>query len=193
MYATSEVGHRNYEVFLIDADPGTMPTSPGPVRYGTTRTRVTHAPKADVLPAFNRDGTTMIWTSQRSSDGNSQLWVADFNLPTRASPDGECGMLETIDARRYLIPFRSQLLPHVFTDTLVIGGGVAGMQAALEASSQGGRRHHAREARPRAVGNGLGAGRHRRGAPGRRLPACTSRTRCSRAQGCAPRTRCARS
>ena len=36
--------------------------------------------------------------------------------------------------RRYLIPFRSQLLPHVFTDTLVIGAGVAGMRAAIEAA-----------------------------------------------------------
>lgn len=41
-------------------------------------------------------------------------------------------------SRRYLIPFRSQLLPHVFTDTLVIGGGVAGMRAAMEAARDGG-------------------------------------------------------
>lgn len=40
--------------------------------------------------------------------------------------------------RRYLIPFRSQLLPHIFTDTLVIGGGVAGMSAANEAAADGG-------------------------------------------------------
>jgi L-aspartate oxidase len=40
--------------------------------------------------------------------------------------------------RRYLIPFRSQLLPHIFTDTLVIGGGVAGMSAAIEAAADGG-------------------------------------------------------
>ncbi len=39
--------------------------------------------------------------------------------------------------RRYLIPFRSLLLPHVFTDTLVIGGGVAGMRAAVEAATHG--------------------------------------------------------
>ena len=32
-------------------------------------------------------------------------------------------MHELFDQRRYLIPFRSQLLPHVFTDVLVIGGG----------------------------------------------------------------------
>ena len=30
------------------------------------------------------------------------------------------------DQRRYLIPFRSSLLPQIFTDTLVIGAGVGG-------------------------------------------------------------------
>jgi len=39
--------------------------------------------------------------------------------------------------RRYLIPFRSQLLPHIFTDVLVIGAGVAGMRAAVEAAGAG--------------------------------------------------------
>ena len=46
-------------------------------------------------------------------------------------------MLDGFDHRRYLIPFRSQLLPHVFTDTLVIGSGVAGMRAALAAADHG--------------------------------------------------------
>lgn len=40
------------------------------------------------------------------------------------------------DHRRYLIPFRSTLLPQIFTDTLVIGGGVAGARAAIEAAGQ---------------------------------------------------------
>ncbi|HYF13607.1 MAG TPA: L-aspartate oxidase [Phycisphaerales bacterium] len=39
--------------------------------------------------------------------------------------------------RRYLIPFRASLLPQIFTDTLVIGGGVAGLRAAIEAAGQG--------------------------------------------------------
>ncbi len=38
------------------------------------------------------------------------------------------------DQRRYLIPFRSSLLPQIFTDTLVIGGGCAGLRAAIEAA-----------------------------------------------------------
>ncbi|MCH7572801.1 MAG: L-aspartate oxidase [Planctomycetes bacterium] len=46
-------------------------------------------------------------------------------------------MHELFDQRRYLIPFRSKLLPHVFTDVLVIGSGVAGMRAAIEAARHG--------------------------------------------------------
>ncbi|MEO0511959.1 MAG: L-aspartate oxidase [Planctomycetota bacterium] len=43
-------------------------------------------------------------------------------------------MSALIDERRYLIPFRSGLLPNIFTGTLVIGGGVAGLRAALAAA-----------------------------------------------------------
>src|SRR5262245_26043984 len=41
------------------------------------------------------------------------------------------------DQRRYLIPFRSSLLPQIFTDTLIIGAGVAGMRAAVAAATHG--------------------------------------------------------
>src|SRR5215831_2029622 len=34
--------------------------------------------------------------------------------------------------RRYLVPFAPKHTPHVFTDILVIGGGIAGLRAALE-------------------------------------------------------------
>jgi L-aspartate oxidase len=43
----------------------------------------------------------------------------------------------SFDQRRYLIPFRSSLLPQIFTDTLIIGGGVAGLRAAVAAASHG--------------------------------------------------------
>jgi len=36
--------------------------------------------------------------------------------------------------RRYLISFESRRLPHIFTDVLVVGAGVAGLRAAIEAS-----------------------------------------------------------
>ncbi len=40
------------------------------------------------------------------------------------------------DKPRYLIPFDSSALPHMFTDVLVIGSGVAGLRAAIEASQR---------------------------------------------------------
>jgi len=43
-------------------------------------------------------------------------------------------MHEIFDERRYLIPFRSALLPQIFTDVLVIGSGVAGLSAAMTAA-----------------------------------------------------------
>lgn len=46
-------------------------------------------------------------------------------------------MIGLFDSRRYLIPFRSSLLPQIFTDTLVIGTGVAGLRAAIAAAAHG--------------------------------------------------------
>ncbi len=43
----------------------------------------------------------------------------------------------TFDQRRYLIPFRSSLLPQIFTGTLVLGAGVAGLRAAIAAAAHG--------------------------------------------------------
>src|SRR5512145_6956 len=46
-------------------------------------------------------------------------------------------MDQLFDQRRYLIPFRSSLLPQIFTDTLVIGAGVGGLRAAIAAAAGG--------------------------------------------------------
>lgn len=43
--------------------------------------RVTDHPTADVLPVFSPDGKRLMWTSNRSADQSSQLWIADFKLP----------------------------------------------------------------------------------------------------------------
>ncbi|MCY2929387.1 MAG: L-aspartate oxidase [Planctomycetota bacterium] len=39
--------------------------------------------------------------------------------------------------RRYLLSFESRRLPHIFTDVLIVGGGVAGLRAAIEAANAG--------------------------------------------------------
>lgn len=41
-------------------------------------TQITHEPSHDVLPVFSPDGTKLMWTSTRSEDGSSQLWIADW-------------------------------------------------------------------------------------------------------------------
>jgi len=72
VYASSEVSHRNYEIFAIWADPD----------KGSTPVRITNAPGADVLPVFSPDGTYLMWTAQRGplAEGeqrpSSQTWIA---------------------------------------------------------------------------------------------------------------------
>ncbi|MEL6795469.1 MAG: hypothetical protein AAFO89_01460 [Planctomycetota bacterium] len=77
VYASSEVSHRNYEVFAIAFDD----ENPEP----TTPVRITLADGFDGLPVFNPDGSKMMWTAQRGDDtqwggrASSQLWIADFD------------------------------------------------------------------------------------------------------------------
>jgi hypothetical protein len=80
IYATSEVSHRNYEVFAIPAlDENGEPVT------GRKPIRITHADGFDGLPVFSTDGSVMMWTSQRIPQGvegetpSSQVWVASFN------------------------------------------------------------------------------------------------------------------
>src|SRR5438270_482715 len=46
-------------------------------------------------------------------------------------------MFEALTQRRYLVPFKAARLPQQFTDVLVIGGGVAGLRAAIAAAEGG--------------------------------------------------------
>jgi Tol biopolymer transport system component len=82
VYATSELSHQNYELFVCDADSG---NTDGTTRYGIRRRRITHADSFDGLPAFNEDGSLLMWTSKRET-GTSQLWVAPFLFNLEAGP-----------------------------------------------------------------------------------------------------------
>src|SRR5947209_617693 len=64
MYAGADhavAGRPNYDLYWLDVDTG-------------KETRITFAPGADVLPAFNRDGTKLMWTSTRDGRSPSQLY-----------------------------------------------------------------------------------------------------------------------
>jgi TolB protein len=83
VYATSQIGHHNYEIFIVDADAG---GDGAPLRYGTGVQRVTIMPGFDGLPAFSSDGRSMVWTSKRSGAEGSQLWVSPFDQYGGADP-----------------------------------------------------------------------------------------------------------
>ena len=70
VYGTSEIGHRNYEIFEL-VIPADMTTAP-------VRRRVTEAEGADVLPAFSPDGKWLLWTGQRNEGKVSQLFVGHY-------------------------------------------------------------------------------------------------------------------
>ena len=67
-YTTSLHGHAHYEIYLLNIETG-------------AQARVTYNASFDGLPAFNHDGTKLMWTSKRGPDNTSQLFIADFTLP----------------------------------------------------------------------------------------------------------------
>jgi TolB protein len=68
IYATSKHGHANYELYATRTD-------------GSHAVRVTYSPGADILPIFSPDGKWMMWTSKRSPDGTTQIFVSPFVAP----------------------------------------------------------------------------------------------------------------
>jgi Tol biopolymer transport system component len=65
----------NYDLWLMKYGVEDGRLVPGPIA------RVTDHPSADVLPVFSPDGRQLMWTSNRTDDHSSQLWIADFKLP----------------------------------------------------------------------------------------------------------------
>ena len=67
IFATNRHGFANFELYLIDADGRHEPV------------RVTHTAGFDGLPAFTPDGRRLAWTSNRTADDKSQLFLAEWN------------------------------------------------------------------------------------------------------------------
>ena len=59
----------NYDIWWMNIDTG-------------KKVRITYAPGQDVLPVFNSDGTKLMWTSTRDGRQPTQLYLADFVVPT---------------------------------------------------------------------------------------------------------------
>ncbi|RMG39901.1 MAG: biopolymer transporter Tol [Planctomycetota bacterium] len=62
----------NFDLFTMDVTLGETTVRTGRVE------RITFHRAADVLPVFSPDGKRLMWTSTRTSDGSSQLWIADW-------------------------------------------------------------------------------------------------------------------
>lgn len=58
----------NYDLYWMNLETG-------------KKTRLTHAPGADVLPVFSPDCKKVLWTSTRTGREPAQLWIADFTPP----------------------------------------------------------------------------------------------------------------
>lgn len=67
IFTTNLHGFGNFELYLVDADGKQAPV------------RVTTTEGFDGLPVFSPDGRQLSWTSNRSSDGSSQLFIAGWN------------------------------------------------------------------------------------------------------------------
>ncbi|MEN8176105.1 MAG: M28 family peptidase [Pseudomonadota bacterium] len=67
VFASNREGFANFELFMVDAEGRHEPV------------RVTHTDGFDGLPVFAPDGERLSWTSKRSSDRTSQIFIADWN------------------------------------------------------------------------------------------------------------------
>lgn len=68
-FTTSLHGHRHYEIYLLNIETGIS-------------SRLTHSPTFDGLPVFSPDGSKLLWTSKRGPDHTSQIFIADFTMPS---------------------------------------------------------------------------------------------------------------
>ncbi|MFM8479270.1 MAG: peptidase M28, partial [Planctomycetaceae bacterium] len=67
IFTTNRHGFANFELYLIDAAGTKEPV------------RVSHTPGFDGLPVFSPDGTQLAWTAGRTTNNQSQIFLADWN------------------------------------------------------------------------------------------------------------------
>jgi Tol biopolymer transport system component len=68
VYATNLQGSSNYEIYLMRAD-------------GSHKTRLTFFPDFDGQPVFSPDGDYLMWTSKRTANHTTQVFIAPFHMP----------------------------------------------------------------------------------------------------------------
>jgi Tol biopolymer transport system component len=69
IFTSNKLGFSNFELYIVDTDGAHAPV------------RVTFTDGFDGLPVFSPDGKRICWSSARTADGKSQLFMADWNHP----------------------------------------------------------------------------------------------------------------
>ena len=67
IFTANKFGFDNFELFIADAAGGKEPV------------RVTNTPSFDGLPVFSPDGKMLSWASGRTTDGKSQIFLAEWD------------------------------------------------------------------------------------------------------------------
>ena len=75
----------NYDLYWLNVDERPKAAKDGDTKdkpyLPKNKVRITYFPGADVLPVFSPDGKKIMWTSIRTPDHSSQLFLADFIPP----------------------------------------------------------------------------------------------------------------
>jgi Tol biopolymer transport system component len=69
VFTSNKLGFENFELFIVDAAGEHEPV------------RVTYTDGFDGLPVFSPDGKRLSWTSNRTSDRKSQIFLGEWNHP----------------------------------------------------------------------------------------------------------------
>src|SRR5688572_4903656 len=67
IFASNKLGFSNFELYMVDAEGGREPL------------QITFTDGFDGLPVFSPDGKKLAWTSNRTAQKTSQIFIADWN------------------------------------------------------------------------------------------------------------------
>src|SRR5439155_22027462 len=99
IFTSNKLGFSNFELFLVDAEGKRQPV------------RVTFTDGFDGLPVFSPDGKQLCWTSGRTPDGKSQLFLANWDHSAAlAALRNAPGLIDASSSRR--ADSQTKSIPH---------------------------------------------------------------------------------
>ena len=120
IFASNKFGYGNFELFLVDAMGEREPV------------RVTDTDGFDGLASFGPDGTQLTWTSGRTSDGTSQIFLADWDHDAALAMLAEAPKREQSDATATAEPRLKETAAYLASDDMA--GRMTGSDQTREAA-----------------------------------------------------------